>query len=90
MARVSAEPVEQEIPFLKPFKACLAQFLSAALSEITALKITPTINRAFRRRKDLPSMWVSLPLVASSIPRQLNYYGFVLPIKQELQLLEWF
>lgn len=35
-------------------------------------------------------MWVSLPLVASSIPRQLNYYGFVLPIKQELQLLEWF
>lgn len=87
MARASAEPVEQEIPFLKPFKACLAQFLSAVLSEITALKITLTISCAFRR-KDLPLVWVSLPLVASSIPRQLNYYGFVLRIKQELQLLK--
>lgn len=65
----TGNPISQA---LQSLPACLAQFLSAALSKITALKITHTISCAFRRRKDLPSMWVSLPLLTSSIPRQLN------------------
>lgn len=83
----TGNPISQT---LQSLPARLAQFLSAALSKITALKITHTISCALRRRKDSPSARVSLPLAASSVPSQLNCSGFVLQIKQELQLLKWF